>query len=153
MEKRPVKPQVNQKVIGAAAMVVAVGVSFYSGVQFQKNHMEQTGSATASQGEQAISNRMGQRSMMSGQRPAMGQVTAISAASISVQDSMQNTTATYAVTSNTKVTNNGGAASASDIKTGDNVLVLLSNTNSSEASQIELNPSMPSQQGGNPFGQ
>lgn len=84
----------------------------------------------------------------------MGTVTAVTSDSIVVEDTRQNTTVTYAITSDTTVTDDGTTASVSDIAVGDTVLIRATSTSSSSssdgsattktASSIVLNPSMQS---------
>ena len=74
----------------------------------------------------------------------LGQVTAISSTSISVQDSRSNSTTTLDISSGTQVTNNGETASVSSIKVGDNVVVRPDSSNSKQADQIILNPQVSS---------
>ena len=68
-----------------------------------------------------------------------GPITAVSATSITVTDTRQGGTTTYAITSSTKVTNGTATASVSDLKVGDTVRVRASSGSPSDASLIELN--------------
>ncbi len=69
-----------------------------------------------------------------------GPITAVSATSITVSDTRQGGSTTYAITSSTSVTNGGVTASVSDLKVGDTVRIRASTSNTSDASLIELNP-------------
>jgi len=67
---------------------------------------------------------------------AFGTVTAVSDTSITVNEPRLNTTATYAITSSTTITNSGAAATASDIKVGDQVLIQASSSDTKTATHI-----------------
>lgn len=133
----------------AATLVVGVVGGLVIGIQIGKNDS----STTAATGGQFGNGVMGSDGGMRG-GGTMGTVTAVTSDSIVVEDTRQNTTVTYAITSDTTVTDDGTTASVSDIAVGDTVLIRATSTSSSSssdgsattktASSIVLNPSMQS---------
>lgn len=130
--------------VGAGLLVVLIiaVLSFVGGMQYQKGKKTASTDQTAS--GQGFSNLQGGPAGGGRMNIVLGQVTAISSTSISVQDSRSNSTTTLDITSDTKVTDNGQAASLSSIKVGDNVVVRPNSSNSKQADQIILNPRVPS---------
>jgi len=130
---------------GLLAVLIVTVLSFVGGMQYQK------GKKTASTDQVASGTPSGQglgnfQGGPGGGRMniVLGQVTAISSTSISVQDSRSNSTTTLDISSGTQVTNNGETASVSSIKVGDNVVVRPDSSNSKQADQIILNPQVSS---------
>src|SRR5665213_1514526 len=76
-----------------------------------------------------------------GQRPTIGQVTAVSSTSITVQDANTGASTTLAITSSTQITDNGQTVTITDIQTGANVLIVASATDKTQAARILVNPS------------
>jgi hypothetical protein len=140
-KKTKLKPATAIYAGGAVVLVVA---SFLLGIQYQKGKAPKVvaDTATAQTGRQFSANGGfgGGRQGLGG---ALGSVTAVSATSITVQNSRTNADSTLAITSSTTVTNNGTAATISDIKVGDTVLVRTSTSDQKTASQITLNPQFP----------
>lgn len=136
----------------SVVVIVLCGVSFGAGMSYQKG--KQTTPTTANTNEQFPSQGSGpggfggQGGFRNGQRPNIGEVTAVSSDSITIQDSRSNSNKTFKITSETTVQDNGSAASASDIKSGDTVLVIADSSDASTASQIMLNPSFNGPQSG-----
>jgi len=128
--------------------VVLMGLSFYGGIAYQKS--KHPAAATAASGNFANGSGGfgGGGGRFSGQRPTIGSVTAISATSITVQDSRTGSSVTLSITSSTQITDNGQTVAASDIQTGDTVLVTASTSSSSQASRILVNPSFGGGGGG-----
>lgn len=133
-------------VIAVVALVLC-GVSFGLGMNYQKGKQTTTATNTnangqfPSQGGGPGGFGGGQGGFRNGQRPNIGEVTAISSDSITIQDSRSNSKQTFKITSSTTIQDNGSTASASDIKTGDTALVIADSSDASTASQIMLNPS------------
>jgi hypothetical protein len=121
-------------VLAGIVIVVLMGLSFYGGTAYQKSHPAK---ATATAG---LNGRVG-RGRFGGQRPTIGQVTAVSASSITVQNSSSGASTTLGITSTTQITNNGQTVAASSIQTGDNVIVAASTTDKTQAARILVNPS------------
>ncbi len=120
-------------------VVIFAAGGFFGGVFYQKNKIK---SVNGNVNGQFSENNQGPGRMgagMDGQRPNMGTVTAISSSIIKIQDSRSNSEKTYTITSSTKVSDNGESASINDIKQGDEVMVIASSSESSEAAQIMLN--------------
>lgn len=129
---------------GLIILLIVAGLSFMRGMQYQKGKKsaltDQTASgAPSGQGFGGFQGGPGGRMNI-----VLGQVTAISSTSISIQDSRSNSTTTLDITSDTEATDNGETASLSSIKTGDTVFVRPNSSNSKQADQIILNPQMPS---------
>jgi hypothetical protein len=134
--------------IGLLALVVVLcGLSFYSGQQYQKHHPKTiiaTGPSTRAFGPNGFE---GPRGRMGN----IGQVTAVSDTSITVQNERSGDSTTYAVTTSTTISKDGSTATASDIKTGDTVLIEASSSDTKTATRILINPSFgggPTQQQG-----
>ncbi|HEY5153071.1 MAG TPA: hypothetical protein VII55_03780 [Candidatus Saccharimonadales bacterium] len=122
-----------------AAVVVLMGLSFYGGIAYQKGkHPNAVSSSVTGTAGAGFGGRRGQ---FGGQRPTIGSVTAVSATSITVQDSNTGASTTLAITASTQITNNGQTAAASDIQTGDTILVIASTTDKTQAARILINPS------------
>ena len=131
-------------VIGFLILIVVAGASFYGGISYQKG--KQPSASAAINPDQAGQPTPGQQDGTSGpmgSRGTMGQVTAINASSISLQDTRAGSTMTYSITSSTKIMNNNQSASVSEIEVGDSVVVIADTSNSSQAAQIMLNPTAP----------
>lgn len=121
--------------------VVLMGLSFYGGIAYQKSKQPKTASSAAGAFGSSSGGSGGGGGRFSGQRPTIGSVTAISATSITVQDSRTGSSVTLSITNSTQITDNGQTVAASDIQTGDTVLVTASTSSSSQASRILVNPS------------
>ena len=126
------------------SLLVLCGLSFYGGTSYQKDHTPKTvtaatASANGFSGQAGSSGGFGRR--FGGQRPASGQVTAISSSSITLQDSNTSSSQTFAITSSTTITDNGQSVTTSDIQTGDTVFVIANSSSAATASRIIVNPS------------
>ena len=134
--------------------LVLCGISFWSGTAYQKSKQSNVVSnASNGSGSQTMGMGSGPAGgpgggFRNGQRPNIGEVTAISADSITIQDSRSNSTQTFKITSATTIQNNGATAAASDIKAGDTALVIADSSDATTASQIMLNPSFNGPQPG-----
>ncbi len=115
-------------------VIVLCGLSFAGGMAYQKGHTK----STADQPAGGFAAGGAGRARRSG---GAGQVTAVSASSITVDDQRSGTSKTYAITSSTAITDNGQTVAASDIKTGDTVLVTTDSSTSQTATRILVNPS------------
>lgn len=135
----------RNKIAVIAAIVVLCGLSFAGGAAYQKH---QAKPAAQLQGDS--SNRGfpgGGQGMRRG--GSIGQVTAVSDTSITVNDQRTSSSKTFTINSSTSITDNGQTVAASDIKTGDTVLVMASSSDSSTATRILVNPSFGGGFGGN----
>jgi hypothetical protein len=135
--------------IGITLFVIVV--SFISGMQYEKGRKTTQTASTSGNASQngntgsqfgGSTGSMGRR--FGGVRPTIGTVTTISSSSITLNNTRTGADTTLTITSSTTVTNNGQAASVSDIKTGDTVFVRTDTTNTKQAAQIDINPSLPS---------
>jgi hypothetical protein len=121
------------------AGVLIAGAAFYGGVSYEKSHLKTVSSKQTTGGPG--SGGYGGRGGFGGGDRVMGQVTAISPTSITVQNERTGTSSTLAITSSTQITNNGQTATASDIQSGDTVFITENTSNTSQAARILLNPS------------
>jgi hypothetical protein len=119
------------------AVIVLCGLSFYGGVAYEKGHNHTVASTAAKAGF----NGGGYGGRFSGQRPNIGDVTAVSSSSITITSSMSGSSETFSITSSTTFTDNGQTSSVSDIQTGDTVLIRTSSSSSTTATSIDINPS------------
>jgi hypothetical protein len=130
-------------VIGLVVVVILCGVSFYGGTNYQKHrgttvtNASATGSAASRFGGGSGG---GYGGGYSGTRPIRGQVTAVSATSITVQDSTTGSSSTFAINSSTTITDSSQTVTTTDIQTGDTVLTVASSSSSTTASRILVNP-------------
>ena len=135
-------PLATGAIIGiAAAVAVATGVlGFVGGMQFQKG----SSSSTVANQRGGFGGTMGGGMSRNG---SFGEVTAVSDSSITIttrerfnQSSGSNTSTskTYTINSSTTITVDGSTGSASDIKTGDTVMIEASSSGSSIASSIRV---------------
>ncbi len=146
----------NTKLIkyGVMAVVALIlcGISFGAGMSYQKGK-KPTSTATAGfsdngQFPSQAGGPGGQGGFGNGQRPNIGEVSAISSDNITIKAVRSNSNQSFRITSSTTVQNNDSTASASDIKTGDTVLITTDDSDSSTASQIIINPSFGPPSGG-----
>ena len=131
---KPATPKPVVLAVVGAVIIAAAG--FFGGVAYQKHHGD-TASSTAQSRFADGPGGFGQRRM----NGSLGSVTAVSDTSITVQDQRSGTSKTYTIDSSTSVTSNGAAATDSDIKIGDTVLISTSSSTSTTATRILLNPS------------
>jgi hypothetical protein len=148
------KPAMPQNLIGIVVVVVLVaGLSFYAGMVYQKSHQPKTAMALANGfGTGGPGGGLGGRGRFGGQRPTIGPVTAISASSITVQDSRTGSSVTLSVAASTQITDNGQTVTTADIQTGDTVLVTADTTTKTQAARILVNPSFGGGGGGGTSG-
>jgi hypothetical protein len=151
------------KPVAVGLLVVAVGVgSFFGGIAVgDDDHPKQVVVGGTGQGSQG---GMDGQTMptpggtsggeMPGRMGAMGEVTAISASSISIEDLRSGKTSTFRIDDSTEIIANRDTAKASDIEVGDNVMVVPSDSDETVAAQIMINPAMggPGGGGGTPPG-
>lgn len=142
MEPKETKTPKNSKkftgsVVGLFVVVLIAIGSFYWGVSYQKGKQKEPSSSLAS--TSFSGGGFGGRGFRGGNR-VIGQVTAVSSSSISVQDNMTGTVTTLAITSSTVISNSGQSATASSIQVGDTVFVSENSTNTTQASRILVNP-------------
>ncbi|HUB93927.1 MAG TPA: hypothetical protein VMB52_05485 [Verrucomicrobiae bacterium] len=138
-KKRSTGPRSAFIVVGA---VLIAGLGFLGGMQYQKGKTPATTAQTTSGTQQTGTGGAGGYgggSFRRGDR-AFGTVSSVSSSSIAIQ-TRSGSTATYTITSNTSVTNDGQTASVSDIQSGDTVALTLDSSNTQDVSSIMLNPS------------
>ena len=132
--------------LAVSLIVLAVaGASFFGGMKYQESREPaQVGTADASQDGQTLPTQPGgaMGGDMRGGMGAMGEVTEISSSSISIEDIRSGSNSTYTITSSTEILDNGDTAKASDIKVGDSVMVIPSDSDDTVAGQIMIDPGM-----------
>jgi hypothetical protein len=133
--------EIPKSFLTVIGVIILVGLSFYGGMAYQKSHQPKAAATTAANASGGQGGLGGGQRFGNGQRPTIGSVTAISATSITVQDSRSGTSSTLSITSSTQITDNGQTVAASDIQTGDTVLVTASTTDKTQAARILVNPS------------
>jgi hypothetical protein len=124
-----------------AVGVVVVGASFYLGTAYQKSQQTNTSSLSTNSSSQSNQNGSGFSGNGRFYRSSMSTstVTAVSNSNITVQDS-SGSTKTYTINSNTVITDSGEQVTASDIQTGDTVVVIPERTDNGVARRIFVNP-------------
>jgi hypothetical protein len=128
-------------VIAVIVALIVAGISFYSGISYQKAHSKTTTAAvTTGTGGYGGAGGAGGGGRFSGSH-SIGTVSAISATSITVTPTSGATAVTYTINSSTAITDSGQTVSYSDIQTGDTVLVTASSSTSTVATRILVNPS------------
>lgn len=128
--KQQIVLQTRWLTMGGAAVVLCA-LSFWGGIEYQKHHDNTTFITT--------------RQMMGGgfatvrHSGILGQVTAVSATSITVNNVRAGTPSTYTINNSTRITDGGQTVAASDIQVGDTVLISAASGNTT-ASTIDVNP-------------
>jgi len=124
--------QMYRKVGVIAALIILPVAGFFVGMNYEK----QTNNSGTAAGVNRFANG-GPRGM---RNRAVGTVKSISATSITITQRQNNTDKTYTLTSSTTYKNGTADAQASDIKTGDTVLLTLDPSNTSNVTTVTLNP-------------
>ncbi|HEY8999604.1 MAG TPA: hypothetical protein VIM53_04805 [Candidatus Saccharimonadales bacterium] len=136
--------RLRKPIASAAIAVVVAGVGFYGGVSYQKHHTASNNGVGTMASAQNASGRSGFGGGFGGGGSradrVIGQVTAVSSTSITVQ-TQSGSSSTLAITSSTTITDNGQSATTSDIQVGDTVFITEDSSNTSQASRIMVNPS------------
>jgi hypothetical protein len=135
----------NIVLIGAVVLLIAGGC-FYGGIAYEKGHVSTANVSKETDGSGF--GGYGGRGGYGGGDRVVGQVTAISPTSITVQNTRTGTSSTLSITSSTEISDNGQTGTTSDISSGDTVFITESSSDTSQASRIIVNPSF----GGNPGG-
>ncbi len=130
-------------IVGVIIIVILCGLSFGGGVAYEKSRPK------SAAGPVAAGFGSGGSGPMRG-NASIGQVTAVSASSITVNDQRSGSSKTYTISSSTTITDNGQAAAAGSIATGDTVLVIADGNNSTAAARIMVNPSFGGSAGQGP---
>ena len=134
------KPTINKAVFIIVFAILLTSSSFYAGIQYQKDHGSVNGKTNNTPASSNGVGGFGSRGRFSSANRVIGQVTAISASSITVQDTRSGTSSTLAIVSSTQITDNGSSVTASDIQSGETVFITKDSTNPSNASSIIVNP-------------
>ena len=133
----PHQVEIPKSFLAIVVVIILMALSFYGGIAYQKGKQPKV--STMSSTGQAGSFGGGRR--FSGQRPTIGQATAISSTSITVQDSRTGTSTTLSIASSTQITDNGQTVPTSDIQIGTSIAVVASTTDKTQAARILVNPS------------
>lgn len=112
-----------------AAIVIALGVGFFGGMQYQKNqrlagfgNMQQNGNLPNGNTQQNGSGRTDTRGNGNGNQPVSGEITAVDSGSITVKT--QDGGSKIVIISDSTKVNVASEGSISDLKTGDTVMVI-----------------------------
>ena len=120
--------------IGWLITVIIVGIlAFLAGVHVGKQHPKSPSSLSINSRRFNVSRRA--------RLSVFGTVSAVSSSSIAVQNFRTGNSNTYNITSSTKITDNGRPVSYNNIAVGATVLITKTNTSSSNAQLIIINPS------------
>ena len=128
-------------IIISISILILMVVGFFGGIQYQKGHQPKITANFGSRSSPFGQGGSGGSGGFSGQRPTFGSVTAVSASSITVDDSQSSSSTTFSITSSTSISDNGQTVTASDISVGETVVVIASSSASTQASRILVNPS------------
>jgi hypothetical protein len=140
----PSRPKPNSQLwLVIIIVIVLCGLSFFGGAVYEKGHVKSSAASLSSNAGGGYSRAGGGFSGRNGgQRPNIGDVTAVSSSSITIQNNFSGSSETFSITSSTTYTNAGQTgASVSDIQTGDRVLIRTSSSSSTQATEIDINPS------------
>ena len=138
-ENKKSKSNTQKPLLLLAVAVALVGVGFFGGMSYQKGHQKTKAGGMMTGVNGAPGGFSGQRGG-GRRRAAFGQVTAISATSISIAE-QTGTNATFAISSATTFTDNGQPTTSSAITVGENVAVIANPSDATQASRIMVNPS------------
>lgn len=122
-----------------AVVVVLCGLSFYAGSASQR-HNNKNAKGLQSSANDPAGNQRGGRFGGARRAGTIGQVTAVSDTSITVNDQRSGTSKTFSIDSSTMISNDGQTVAANSITTSDTVLVSTSSTTSTVATRILVNP-------------
>jgi len=130
----------TRSLFAVVAVVILCGLSFAGGMAYQKHRTRSAQVSTAGNASTGFSG--GHGGFAGGHHlGGFGQVTAVSSSSITITNQRTNASTTYTITSSTTITDNGQTVSASDIQTGDTVIITTSGSGSTTATRILVNPS------------
>jgi hypothetical protein len=132
----------NMPTILAVVICVSLLFGFFGGIAYEKGKVKTTNIASTSNASGINGqNRFGGPGGFRRGGGAIGAVTAVSDSSITVNNQRTGSDQTFKITSSTTILSNGNSATASDIKTGDTVLIRTSTSDTSTATSILINPS------------
>ncbi len=135
------KPNYAKPFLATAAAVLLLSGGFVGGMSYQKSR---PGSAatTATTAAFGVGGGMNgpQTRVFQGERPTIGVVAAVADGSFTVKDDQSGETSQFAISSDTQFMNAGAAAVASDMHTGDTVLVIVDSEDKTKAVRVDLNP-------------
>lgn len=132
----------NNMVITIIVAVIVAAVAFFGGMQYQKSQVSTALSAT---GRTGSAGQFRQRAGANGQTPTRGEVVSISGQNMTVK--LPDNSSKIVLLSDKTVVSQSATASATDIKSGDQVLVLgTSNSDGSVTAQdVQINPNFGGQ--------
>ena len=127
--------------VGLVVIVILLcALSFLGGAVYGKHHAPKMTVTTSATSNGGFGGGFGGRGG-SARSGGFGQVSAVSASSITLQNPRSGTNTTYTITSATTITDNSQAVTTSDIQTGDTVIVRVASAGSTTATSILVNPS------------
>jgi hypothetical protein len=125
-------------IIWIVIVLVLCAASFMGGRSYQKSHTASTTTvSTTGSGSQFGGGFGGGGGRRQG---AFGQVTAVSATSITINNTRSNASSTYSISSSTTITDAGQTVAYSDIQVGDTVAISVASSGSTAATRIMINP-------------
>jgi hypothetical protein len=116
-------------------LLVLCGLSFLGGTAYQKAHAKAATVTNGNFGTAAGAGGFGRRA------GAIGQVTAVSSTSITIDNQRTGASSTYTIDSSTAISDNGQTVTTSDIQNGATVVISTSGSGSTTATRILVNPS------------
>jgi len=151
-----------------ALAAAVIGVSFYAGMAYQNSRQSApaasalgtNGSGSQNQNQTGMggggfgngSSGFGGYGRFGGSSISTSTVTAVSSTSITTAKDSSGNSNTYSITSDTVITDGGSQVAASDIQTGDSVIIIPERGDTSTARRIIVNPDFgQSQNGGQPM--
>lgn len=148
LNKHP-KNNLTKPILVAVVGVLIIGVSFYSGMAYQKSNQPklEAGATSASGGPQGMmfnaSAGGGGGPRQAGFTPIIGTVTAVSDTSISLTETETGEAKTLTIASTTSIVDSSNEkAAASTIKVGDKVMAIANQNDNTVADRIAINPEM-----------
>jgi hypothetical protein len=128
----------QKTLVNILVVIIVAALGFYGGTLYQKHHASKavvaTSTGATTTGGQNGGGRFGGGQGFSG--GGFGSVTAISATSITISDTRTGSSTTYAITSSTKITDQGQAVAYTTITAGERVVVIPDSSKSSDAASI-----------------
>lgn len=142
------KPTLNKATFLLVFGVLLASASFYEGTAYQR-HTDANPSATTASSNFSPNSSSSSQTDSYVRTHILGQVAAVSSSSITVQDETSGQESTLSIGKNTPITANGQTIAATDIQTGDLVVVTKASPTSKAASRIIVTQGMISEGGTN----
>lgn len=131
--------------LGVLVVIALMTGSFLAGIQYQKQQQKSITPTIA-----ASNNGFGGQGLPRRGFGDMGTVTAITDASITVKNAQSGDIKTYTISSSTSITEDGNAITATQIQVNDTVIIQTGSADTTNATQIIVNPTFGAPAGANP---